>query len=281
MARWDTDRTKAISPSRETNNMCASLAELIDLEQYPLNDAGFRAASKQTLADSGVLIMPNFLKPAAISDIQTEGRENQHLAYYTADNHNIYLTPPDPDYPPDHPRNREVTSSKGCITTDQIPDESALRVLYDAEEFRRFLCVVLAEDELHEYADPLASINLHYASEGQELGWHYDNSSFAITLMIQSPESGGVFEYVKDVRDADSGEMNYELSGKILDGEIESETLSMDAGALVMFRGRNSMHRVTPVTGNRTRMLVVLAYNTEAGISLSESARMTFFGRLG
>jgi len=62
---------------------------------------------------------------------------------------------------------------------------------------------VLDEEELHEYADALSSINLHYASEGQELGWHFDNSSFAITLMIQSPESGGTFEYVKDVRNAE------------------------------------------------------------------------------
>jgi len=40
------------------------------------------------------------------------------------------------------------------------------------------------------------------------------------------------------------------------------------------------MHRVTPTEGDKTRMLVVLAYNTEPNISLSESARMTFFGRL-
>ncbi len=156
-----------------------------------------------------------------------------------------------------------------------------LHTLYDSAEFRNFLCVVLDEAELYAYGDAVSSINLHYASEGQELGWHFDNSSFAITLMIQDPESGGTFEYVKDVRDADSGEMNYELSGKILDGNVPTKTLAMDAGALVLFRGRNSMHRVTPVKGNRTRMLVVLAYNTEPGISLSESARMTFFGRLG
>ena len=75
--------------------------------------------------------------------------------------------------------------------------------------------------------------------------------------------------------------MNYELSGRVLDGKVPTQTLSMDAGALVLFRGRNSIHRVTPVKGSRTRMLVVLAYNTKPGISLSESARMTFYGRLG
>jgi hypothetical protein len=133
---------------------------------------------------------------------------------------------------------------------------------------------------LYEYADVLSSINLHYASEGQQLGWHFDNSSFAITLMIQSPKSGGQFEYVKDVRDADKGEMNFHLSKKILDGEFEPETLNAEPGTLTLFRGRNSIHRVTPTVGDRTRMLVVLAYNTEPGKSLSESARMTFYGRL-
>jgi len=133
---------------------------------------------------------------------------------------------------------------------------------------------------LHEYADPLSSINLHYAGEGQELGWHFDNSSFAITLMIQGPKGGGEFQYVKDVRDADAGEMNFGLSGQVLDGQVAPDRLAIDPGALVLFRGKNSMHCVTPTIGDRTRILVVLAYNTEPGVSLSESARMTFYGRL-
>jgi hypothetical protein len=61
---------------------------------------------------------------------------------------------------------------------------------------------------------------------------------------------------------------------------VPVQTLALEAGALVLFRGRNAMHRVTPVQGGRTRMLAVLAYNTEPGVSLSESARMTFYGRL-
>ncbi|MGI9202520.1 MAG: HalD/BesD family halogenase [Woeseiaceae bacterium] len=254
--------------------------DVVNLEQYPLDSDAFRARCKNTLDEAGALVMPGFLQPAAVASIQSDGEENRHLAYYTVDKHNIYLTPTDLDYPPEHPRNREVSSSKGCITTDQIPADSALHTLYDAPEFRDFLCAVLGERELHEYADPLSSINLHYASEGQELGWHFDNSSFAITLMIQNPVDGGTFEYVKDVRDADKGEMNYTLSGQILDGQVPTKILSMEPGTLVLFRGRNSMHRVTPTIGDRTRMLVVLAYNTEPGVSLSESARKTFYGRL-
>ena len=257
------------------------LADVVDLERYPLDRAEFRTACKQALDEAGVLVLSGFLTPAAIVSIQREGDENRHLAYYTADNHNIYLAPADPAYPADHPRNLQVSSSKGCITMDQIPEGSALRRLYDAADFRAFLCAVLDEVSLYEYADPLSSINLHYAGAGQELGWHFDNSSFAITLMIRKPEGGGVFEFVKDVRDADSGEMNYALSGRVLDGAVPTQSLAMDAGALVLCRGRNSMHRVTPVEGARTRMLAVLAYNTEPGIALSEAARMTFFGRLG
>ena len=75
--------------------------------------------------------------------------------------------------------------------------------------------------------------------------------------------------------------MKFSLSEKVLDGELLPKTLAMDVGSLVLFRGRNSMHRVTAVKGSRTRIVVVLAYNTERGISLSESARMTFYGRIG
>ena len=256
------------------------LSEIVDLENNPLDSSSFRKQCKATLDKTGALVLDGFIKASAINSVKQDGLDNQNLAYYTSNSHNIYLTPTDLDFPDDHPRNRQINSSKGCITTNQIPDSSALYTLYNATQFKDFLCSVLGEDALYEYADPLSGINLHYASEGQELGWHYDNSSFAITLLVEEPESGGVFEYVRDVRDADAGEMNYQQSADVLDANVTPDTLSILPGALVLFRGRNSMHRVTPTEGATTRMLVVLAYNTEPGISLSESARMTFFGRL-
>ena len=174
----------------------SSLASFVDTGRYPLTDAAFRAACRETLAETGVLVMPGFLLPEATESLRSEGEAKQDRAYFCSQSHNVYLTAPDPDYPADHPRNREVVSSKGCITDDQVGPDSALRALYDAEAFRGFLCAVLGETSLHAYADPLSSVNLHYAKPGQELGWHFDNSSFAITLMIQPPERGGAFEYV-------------------------------------------------------------------------------------
>ena len=155
-----------------------------------------------------------------------------------------------------------------------------LRALYDSPLFKDFLCGVLGERSLHPYADPLSSINIHYAKTGQELGWHFDNSSFAITLMIEPALAGGAVEYVTGVRNADAGEMNYDAVADVLDRKVAPMVLAMEAGALVLFRGRNAMHRVTPVERDRTRMLAVLAYNSAPGVALSESARMTFYGRL-
>ncbi len=253
---------------------------IVNMEEYPLADRDFRSSCHETLNRTGVIVMRRFLRPVIVEAIRREGEERKHLAYFCRQEHNVYLTPPDEDYPADHTRNRIVVSSKGCITDDVIPAESPLRTLYDSEVFRSFLCSVLDESSLHEYADPLSSINLHYAETGQELGWHFDNSSFAVTLMIQEPEKGGAFEYVGGVRDADKGEMNFDGVEKVLSGDILPERLTMDAGALVLFRGRDAIHRVAPVEGSRTRMLVGFAYNSEPGISLSESARMTFYGRL-
>lgn len=261
--------------------MNPSLNDIVDLRLHALKDTEFQASCRRTLDEQGVLVLPNFITPTAINSIQAEGVQCQHLAYYTVNTHNIYLSPPDPQYSNNHPRNRDISSSKGCITHDQIPSESALHTVYNAALFQDFLCAVLGEAALFCYDDPLSSINLHFASEGQELGWHFDNSSFAITLLVQNPKSGGVFEYVKDVRDADSGEMSYEESEKILDGNFPTKSLAMEAGSLILFRGKNSMHRVTPTKGNQTRMLAVLAYNTKPGIALSKSARMTFYGRIG
>jgi len=256
------------------------LDTVINATEHPIEDERFRLLSKQQLDEQGVLVLTDFLSAQAIEKIVKEGVKKQSQAFYSMSGHNVYLRDHDSAYPAMHPRNFEVSSSKGCITDDQIALDSPLRALYDSDTFRAFLAFVLGEDKLYNYADSLSSINLHYADQGQELGWHFDESSFAITLLLQSPKAGGCFEYIKNMRDADRGEMNYSGVSQVLSGERESKILTAQAGTLVMFRGRNAIHRVTPVQGETTRMLVVLAYNSKPGIKLSESARRTFYGRL-
>lgn len=256
------------------------LHNVVNIDKNPVNDDQFRQQCKISLDAYGVLLLPDFITEHALMSLRDDGGQNCHKAFFTQSDHTVYLRPFDSAFSESHSRNRTVSSSKGCITTDQIPGDSALHSLYHNNDFKDFLCAVLNETQLHQYGDPLSSINLHYASDGQELGWHFDNSSFAITLLIQAPEDGGEFQYVRDARDADAGDMNYTLTGEILNGQVPTDSVDMQAGSLVLFRGRNSIHRVTPTKGDTTRMLAVLAYNTEPDISLSESARMTFYGRL-
>ena len=256
------------------------MTALIRFDLHPLADADWRRECREQLNQHGALVLRQFLQPDALQSIIAEGNAQRHLAYHTLSKHNVYLTKKDEAFDADHPRNRDVISTKGCITDDVIAAESPLRQLYNDELFKSFLCDVLGETALYPYADPLSSINLHYAPDGQELGWHFDNSSFAITLLVQKPRAGGVFQYVKDLRDADAGEMNFEGVAAVLDQRQPVDALAIEAGDLVLFRGRNSMHRVTPTEGDITRMLAVLAYNTQPGIALSETARMTFYGRL-
>ena len=99
--------------------------------------------------------------------------------------------------------------------------------------------------------------------------------------MIQEPERGGAFEYVGGVRDADAGDMGFEGLCKVLDGETKPRRLSMDAGALVLFRGRNALHRVTPVEGGRQRIIAVFSFFDRPGVNFSAAERQGFYGRAG
>jgi len=254
--------------------------QVINIQEYPINDLLFQQQCKKLLDQDGALVLTGFLSDSAINMAIEEGKRKQDLAYYSKGGHNVFLKPSDLDFDIEHPRNKQVQSSKGCITDDQIDTSSPLRTLYDSNDFRLFLASVLGEQKLYNYSDALSSINLHYASEGQELGWHFDESSFATTLLLQSPKAGGVFEYIGNMRDADMGEMNYEGVADVLAGKCESKVLHAGAGTLILFRGRNAIHRVTPTEGDITRMLVVLAYNSKPNVELSESARMTFYGRI-
>ena len=203
--------------------------QFVNEAHHPIGDGDYAASCRTQLEAAGALVLAKFFSAETIARIVDESSHHEADAFYANSTHNVYLNPPDPDADADHPRNRQIVSSKGLIADDQVPQDSPLRDVYEDATFRSFLCLVLGIDEIYPYADSLSSINVHFAAEGMELGWHFDNSSFAITLMIQPPKRGGVFEYVKDVRNADNGEMNYTHSGQILDGEIAVQNLTMEA----------------------------------------------------
>ena len=252
----------------------------IDSDTHPIDDHDYAAACKVELDAAGALVLPGFFTAKAINAIVRESAHREDEAFYAASTHNVYLTAPDVSLARDHAFNRQVASSKGLLADDQVPADSPLRDVYNDETFRAFLCDVLGIGSIHPYVDALSSINVHFAAQGRELGWHFDNSSFAVTMLLQAPEGGGVFEYVASVRDSSSGDQGYQRVAAILDRHEPVEVLQFEPGALVMFRGRDAIHRVTPTDGDTTRMLVVFAFNDAPGVALSESALETFYGRV-
>ena len=98
--------------------------------------------------------------------------------------------------------------------------------------------------------------------------------------MIQSSISGGKFQYVVDARNVEKNTVNIPLIESVLKDKYPVENLHIEEGTLVLFYGRNYLHRVTPVTSSIPRILATLNYNHEKGLRLEENARLTFFGRL-
>ena len=252
--------------------------KIFNLHQHPIQDARYTQSCKAQLDSIGALVMENFLSVDTLESLQNEAREVRPLAYFCSQNHNAYLLDSDHSLPDEHIRNLEQVSDKGCVPHDQIPANSPLRTLYEWPVFRAFLESVL-DLSVYPYADKLSSININYYEQGQQLGWHYDNASFAITLMLQASESGGEFEYLEKVRDREAGEQGYADTEAVIKGNLHTKTLAMGDGALVLFRGRNSLHRVAPVASFQERILVTLNFNTESGVMISELVRTTFFGR--
>jgi len=251
--------------------------ETIALAAHPLDDPSYVDECREHLDRDGALVLSGFFTPEAVARVVEQSAPCESEAFYAASTHNVWLTDPDPARAPGHSFNRQVTSSKGLIADDQIDADSPLREIYGRADFRAFLCGVLGIDEIHPYDDALSSINVHFADAGRELGWHFDNSSFAVTMLLQAPEAGGVFEYVPDVR---SDPDVHDRIDAVLDGAEPVETLAFRPGDLVLFRGHDALHRVTPTEGATTRMLVVFAYNHRPGVALSESALQTFYGRV-
>ncbi len=231
------------------------------------------------MASEGACVLEGFLTPAAAAQGLAEMLPLLDGAYYCAKDHNPYLAAADPAFPADHPRNSPQVTDVGCLADDQIPGDSVLRRLYLWDELRAFIAAIVGAERLHPYADPLGSLNLNVFRPGQQHGWHFDNANYAFTLMLQSAESGGVYEYVPAIRSAERE--NYAAVARVLEGDRSGvRALAMGPGALVLFRGRTALHRVTPVEGQRPRLVAVLSYDTRPGVTLSEHNRMLFYGRV-
>jgi hypothetical protein len=257
------------------------LDKIVNLQDYPLDASKkFIESCNEKLTKKSVLQLNNFLNDQVILALQKEAGELHEKAYYCTQLHTILLNKKDQKILDNNPCNIEVKSDKGCVPHDLIPTNSFLNKLYNSIEFRNFLTKVLGVKKIYPYKDNLSSINYNYYEKHQQLGWHFDNASFAITLMIDSPNKGGEFQYITKGRNYEKNIIDKELISNVMAGKIKPKELKVKPGTLILFYGRNYLHRVKPIESDKGRILVTLNYNLEEGIELSKNARKTFFGRI-
>ena len=65
-----------------------------------------------------------------------------------------------------------------------------LRRLYESDDLTAFIAAVLRKRVLYRSADPLDALEIAIFGDGDELGWHFDNSEFSVTVMYQQAEAG-------------------------------------------------------------------------------------------
>ena len=256
------------------------LKKIVNYNIHPLNSLEYKNNCNQKLKKNSVLILNNFLLSPAIRNIQKEAHQLHSKAFYCSQKHTVLLNKKNSELKDSDPCNIEVTSDKGCVPHDLISPNSDLSIIYNSVDCIKFLEIVLGVKKIYPYADSLSSINYNYYEQNQQLGWHFDNASFAITLMIQAPESGGIFQYINEGRNYEKKFIDKKMINSVLNNNFPVNELSVNPGTLILFYGRNYLHRVTPVKSKKCRILVTLNYNLEAGVKLSENARLTFFGRI-
>jgi len=251
------------------------VSEAVDL-------AGARAVigdHRTALAERGVSVLPGFASPAAVAEMVAECDELAAEAYHQDVQGTPYLELPDDGWPEGHPRTTWARSSVHTLGYDQLPRTSLVRRLFESDALLELVGELLGRSPLFRYADPIGALNVAVNVEGDELGWHYDQTDFVVSLAIQSSEGGGDFENVAHLRSAD--DEHYDQVARILAGEDRERVVvePMTPGTLMLFEGRRSLHRVTPVTGRRPRYVALFGYDTKPGTMSSDLLRQVRYGR--
>ncbi|MEM7507425.1 MAG: phytanoyl-CoA dioxygenase family protein [Pseudomonadota bacterium] len=252
----------------------SALGDLVDLDRYPIDAPGaegdeFAKREAQTFAETGLCHLPGFLLPDALARMQAEARHAAPKAWFSRAAHDVYLG--------------EATAADaqetdvGSVAYDLLP-RGALRQLYASDALCRFIGRVTGVQPLHRLADPLGACTINVFRDGGLHGWHFDESPFTVTLMLQKPEEGGSFEYAPGLREAPDGPAR--IAALTAGAREDVVDLPFTEGTLLIFAGAQSIHRVTPVTGERPRLVPVLCYADRPGVTNSAAVQTRFWGRV-
>jgi len=261
-----------------------SVDALVDLDRYPVLDptgpgsTAVVADARSQLRSTGAVELPGFVTPDGVAALVADAEALAPRAHHSAGDGTAYLEFPDFSLPEDHPRLTWGHYAVGAVPYDLMPTTSLLRRLYEWEPLRALVEAILDRGPVYRYADPFGALNLAVMGEGDELQWHFDQTDFVVSLAIQTADHGGDFEVHPRIRSAD--DERYDEVARALAGARDGVvTLPMVPGTLLVFEGRHSLHRVSPVGGGRPRHVGLLAYDTSPGTMGSELLRENRYGR--
>ena len=265
--------------------MSAAPEDLVDLDRYPVTALDSPAAAaviathRAELSERGVSVLPGFVTPGALDAMATECSALRDHAHHQDVHGTPYLEIPEGEWPDGHPRVAWARSSVHTIGYDQFPTGSPMRTLYEWDALVSFLGRILGREPLYRYADPIGALNVAVMVDGDELGWHYDQTDFVVSLAVQSSTTGGDFENVAKLRSDD--DEHYDDVAVVLSGADRARvtTEPMEPGTLMLFEGRWSLHRVTPVAGDRPRYVRLFGYDTKPDTQSSELLKLVRYGR--
>jgi len=260
------------------------LEDLVDLETYPIHD--LESPKRKALVDQcrkeldavGCCRIPDIIKPESIERMRQEVERQRDEIYWSENSHNPYMTKEDTSLPEDHPARFFEKRSSGFVNSDILEQHSDLRAIYDNDVILQFVSDCLGIAPIYRWADPLGSNPYSIMDEGDYFPWHFDGNEFTVSILVQEPEKGGEFQYYPDLRTPENENLD-EVAG-VLNGDYSKvHSLALRPGDMQIFKGRFSMHRVTPVEGKTSRYIALPTYMREPdSVNRPERAKQ-FYGR--
>ena len=255
---------------------------LVNINDYPIHKDGEKRDAvlktvRENLALDGCAVLKNFLTADGIAALTKEADAVAATAHRSYNRTNVYFTADDQTLPANDPRRRFYDRSNAFIPADNFRTDGALRTIHDYDGFDRFIQDCFQEDAFYRYADPLADVIINMAVEGNGFPWHFDTNNFTVTLAIQNADGGGAFEYAPGIR---KGSENFSEVGRVLDGTSDLiKVLELKPGDLQLFRGRYSLHRVTPLVGSTPRYVAIFSYVEQPDMVGSPERAEQLYGR--
>ena len=242
------------------------LSTIVNLKQYPIHDLDSHVIKelikkcKNDLDQFSCSTIPNFILPKSVKIMNTELERQIDEVYMSKESINPYLnSKDDPSLEKNHPKRIFSKRYNGYLNSDLFEKDSEMKFLYEQEELLKFVSACVGISPIYRWADPLACHAYNIMKSDGILPWHFDSCEFTLSIMLQKPEKGGIFEYCPNIRKP--GNENFEEVKKVLDGSRKKvRQLQLEPGDLQIFKGRFTLHRVTKIEGNRSRYLAIPAY---------------------